>query len=163
MARYFNMESAGLLLHRVHDGRLEVLLVHPGGPFWKKRDEGAWSIPKGEIEPGQSALDVARREFEEELGQPPPQTKFIPLGSVRQAGGKVVHAWAAPGDFDVDRLKSVSFDMEWPPRSGRTQAFPEVDRAEWFDLDTARRKILQAQSTFIDRLEAEESGGSHSV
>ena len=92
-----------------------------------------------------------------------PQTKFIPLGSVRQAGGKVVHAWAAPGDFDVDRLKSVSFDMEWPPRSGRTQAFPEVDRAEWFDLDTARRKILQAQSTFIDRLEAEESGGSHSV
>ena len=147
------MESAGLLLHRLHDGRLEVLLVHPGGPFWKKRDEGAWSIPKGEIEPGQSALDVARREFEEELGQPPPQTKFIPLGSVRQAGGKVVHAWAAPGDFDVDRLKSVSFDMEWPPRSGRRAAFPEVDRAGWFDLDAARRKINQAQAEFLDRLE----------
>jgi predicted NUDIX family NTP pyrophosphohydrolase len=157
------MESAGLLLHRVHDGRLEVLLVHPGGPFWKKRDEGAWSIPKGEIEPGETALEVARREFEEELGQPAPDTAFVPLGSVRQAGGKVVHVWAAPGDLDVDGIKSGSFEMEWPPRSGRKQAFPEVDRAAWFDLQTARRKILQAQSTFIDRLEAKESGGSHSL
>jgi len=153
VARYFNMESAGLLLHRLHDGRLEVLLVHPGGPFWKKRDEGAWSIPKGEIEPGQSALDVARREFEEELGQPAPETEFVPLGSVRQAGGKVVHAWAAPGDFDVDRLHSGSFEIEWPPRSGRRAAFPEVDRAGWFDLPGARRKINQAQAEFLDRLE----------
>ena len=160
MAWYLKLESAGLLLHRVRDGRLEVLLVHPGGPFWKRRDEGAWSIPKGEIELGETALEVARREFEEELGQPAPETEFVPLGSVRQAGGKVVHAWAAPGDFDVDRLKSVSFEMEWPPRSGRTQAFPEVDRVEWFDLDTARRKILQAQSTFLGRLEAKASGGS---
>ena len=153
MARYFKMDSAGLLLHRVHDGRLEVLLVHPGGPFWKKRDEGTWSIPKGEIEPGEAALDVARREFEEELGQPPPQTEFTPLGSVRQAGGKVIHAWAAPGDFDVDRLHSGSFEIEWPPRSGRRAAFPEVDRAGWFDLDAARRKINQAQAEFLDRLE----------
>ena len=153
------VESAGLLLYRVRGGAPEVLLVHPGGPFWKKRDEGAWSIPKGEIEPGQSAFDVARREFEEELGQPPPQAEFIPLGSVRQAGGKVVHAWAAPGDFDVNVTRSVTFEMEWPPRSGRRQAFPEVDRAAWFDLETARRKILQAQSAFIDRLEAIESGG----
>jgi len=153
------VESAGLLLYRLRGGAPEVLLVHPGGPFWTKRDLGAWSIPKGEIEPGQSALDVARREFEEELGQPPPQTEFIPLGSVRQAGGKVVHAWAAPGDFDVDRLKSVSFEMEWPPRSGRSQAFPEVDRAAWFDLETARRKILPAQSAFIVRLQAIEWGG----
>ena len=153
------VESAGLLLYRLRGGAPEVLLVHPGGPFWTKRDLGAWSIAKGEIEPGQSALDVARREFEEELGQPPPQTEFTPLGSVRQAGGKVVHAWAARGDFDVDRLKSVSFEMEWPPRSGRSQAFPEVDRAAWFDLETARRKILQAQSAFIDRLQAIEWGG----
>ena len=146
-------ESAGLLLYRVRDRGPEVLLVHPGGPFWKNRDEGAWSIPKGEIEPGETAIDVARREFEEELGRPAPESEFMPLGSVRQAGGKVVHAWAAPGDFDVDRLHSGSFEIEWPPRSGRRAAFPEVDRAGWFDLDAARRKINQAQAEFLDRLE----------
>lgn len=146
-------ESAGLVLHRMRDDRREVLLVHPGGPFWKKRDDGVWSVPKGEIEPGETAFDVARREFEEELGQAAPETEFIPLGSVRQAGGKVVHAWAAEGDLDVDRIKSASFEIEWPPRSGRRHAFPEVDRAEWFDLDTARRKINQAQGAFLDRLE----------
>src|SRR5438552_10536911 len=156
------MESAGLLLHRVHDGRLEVLLVHPGGPFWKKRDEGAWSIPKGEIEPSQTALEVARREFEEELGQPAPESDFVSLGSVRQAGGKVVHAWAAQGEYEVDTLNSVSFEVEWPPRSGLKQAFPEIDRAEWFDLETARRKINRAQSTFLDRLEEKEPGGTRS-
>ena len=147
-------ESAGLLLYRVRDRGPEVLLVHPGGPFWKNRDEGAWSIPKGEIEPGETAIDVARREFEEELGRSAPESEFMPLGSVRQAGGKVVHAWAAAGDLDVDQMQSVTFEIEWPPRSGRRQAFPEIDRAAWFDLNTARRKILDAQSTFLDRLEA---------
>jgi predicted NUDIX family NTP pyrophosphohydrolase len=147
------VESAGILLFRNREDRTEVLLVHPGGPFWKKRDEGAWSIPKGEIELGENAIDVARREFEEELGQPAPEEDFMPLGSVRQAGGKVVHAWAAPGDFDVTRLNSVHFEMEWPPRSGGKQSFPEVDKAAWFDLETARRKILQGQTAFLERLE----------
>ena len=146
-------QSAGLLLHRVREGKPEVLLVHPGGPFWKKRDEGAWSIPKGEIEPDQAAVDVARREFREELGVDAPDGELTPLGSVRQAGGKVVHAWAARGDLDADAIQSMKFEIEWPPRSGRTQAFPEVDMAGWFDLEQARRKILDGQRTFIDRLE----------
>jgi len=149
------VESAGLVLYRVRDGKTEVLLVHPGGPFWKRRDEGAWSIPKGEIGPGESGLDVARREFQEELGVPPPEGEVLPLGSVRQAGGKVVHAWAAPGDLDVSRVSSGTFAIEWPPRSGRTQEFPEVDKAAWFDLDAARRMILAAQGAFLDRLEAQ--------
>jgi predicted NUDIX family NTP pyrophosphohydrolase len=153
-AEPLSKESAGLLLSRNHDGRLEVLLVHPGGPFWKRRDEGAWSIPKGEIEPGESPLDVARREFREELGQDAPSGELRPLGSVRQAGGKVVHAWTAPGDLDTTRIDSMRFEMEWPPRSGKRESFPEVDRAEWFDLHTARLKILDAQRAFIDRLEA---------
>jgi predicted NUDIX family NTP pyrophosphohydrolase len=147
------VESAGLVLYRVRDGKTEVLLVHPGGPFWKRRDEGAWSIPKGEIERGEAALDVARREFGEELGMPAPDGDLAPLGSVRQAGGKVVHAWAAPGEVDVSRISSGTFTLEWPPRSGRMQEFPEVDRAAWFDLPTARRMILPAQSSFLDRLE----------
>jgi len=149
------VESAGLVLYRVRDGKTEVLLVHPGGPFWKRRDEGAWSIPKGEMGPGESRLDVARREFQEELGVPPPEGEVLPLGSVRQAGGKVVHAWAAPGDLDVSRVSSGTFAIEWPPRSGRTQEFPEVDKAAWFDLDAARRMILAAQGAFLDRLEAQ--------
>ena len=132
----------------------EVLLVHPGGPFWKKRDDGAWSIPKGEIEPGESAVEVARREFQEELGAPAPDGDLVPLGKIRQAGGKVVQAWAAVGDLDPARIESMTFEMEWPPRSGRRATFPEVDQAAWFHLDTARRKILEAQRTFIDRLEA---------
>jgi predicted NUDIX family NTP pyrophosphohydrolase len=147
------VESAGLLLYRLREGRPEVLLVHPGGPFWKRRDEGAWSLPKGEIEPGETPIDVARREFQEELGQPAPAGPMLDLGSIRQAGGKVVQAWAAPGSVDVDRIESEPFQMEWPPKSGKTQAFPEVDRAEWFDLETARRKILPAQAAFLDRLE----------
>ena len=142
------------MLHRLRDGKTEVLLVHPGGPFWKRRDDGAWSIPKGEIEPGEELLAVARREFAEELGQPPPDHELTPLGSIRQASGKVVHAWAVSGDLDVTRVKSSTFAIEWPPKSGKTQDFPEVDRAAWFDLDEARRKILPAQATFIDRLEA---------
>ena len=133
-----------------------MLLVHPGGPFWAKRDVGAWSVPKGEIEPGETALAVARREFEEELGAPPPEGELISLGTIRQAGGKVVHAWTARGDLDVARIKSVTFSMEWPPRSGSTQEFPEVDRAAWFDLDEARRMILPSQLPLLDRLAAHE-------
>ena len=127
--------------------------MHPGGPFWSGRDEGAWSIPKGEIEPGETALQVAIREFREELGQEPPDGPTLPLGSIRQAGGKVVHAWAVAGDLDAERVVSVTFEMEWPPRSGRKQAFPEVDRAGWFDLAAARTKILPAQAVFLERLE----------
>ena len=127
--------------------------MHPGGPFWKNRDEGAWSIPKGEIEVGEKPVDVARREFREELGMEPPDSALGPLGSARQAGGKVVHAWAAAGDYDVASLDGMSIEIEWPPRSGRKATFPEVDRAEWFDLVTARRKVNEAQRAFIDRLE----------
>lgn len=140
----------------MRDGKLEVLLVHPGGPFWAKRNEGAWSIPKGEIEPGETVLDVARREFEEELGAPPPDGELTPLGTIRQAGGKVVHAWTTRGDLDVARVQSVPFSMEWPPRSGRMQEFPEVDRAAWFDLDEARRMILPSQLPLLERLAAHE-------
>jgi predicted NUDIX family NTP pyrophosphohydrolase len=131
-----------------------VLLIHPGGPFWKKRDDGAWSLPKGEIEPGEEPRGVAAREFTEELGAAAPNGAWTDLGQVRQAGGKVVHAWAAAGDYDPEALRSVTFEMEWPPRSGKRATFPEVDRAAWFDLQTARRKILDAQRSFLDRLEA---------
>ena len=146
-------QSAGLVLYRRRDGKLEVLLVHPGGPFWQKRDDGAWSIPKGEIAENEIGIEVARREFHEELGTAAPDGDATPLGEVRQAGGKLVHAWALPGDLDVSQMTSNTFELEWPPRSGRMQAFPEVDRADWFDLDTARRKLLLAQRAFIDRLE----------
>lgn len=138
----------------MRSGRREVLLVHPGGPFWKRRDDGAWSIPKGEIEAGEDPVDVARREFREELGRDAPPAEMQPLGSIRQAAGKIVHAWAAAGDFDASRIDSMPFEMEWPPRSGRRATFPEVDRAAWFDFQTARLKILDAQRAFIDRLEA---------
>ena len=127
--------------------------MHPGGPFFKRRDDGVWSIPKGEIDAGETPIDVARREFKEELGQVAPQVDFTSLGTVRQAGGKIVHAWAAPGDLDVEHMESMQFEMEWPPRSGKKQKFPEIDRAAWFDLETARRKILPAQQALIDRLE----------
>jgi predicted NUDIX family NTP pyrophosphohydrolase len=131
-----------------------VLLIHPGGPFWKKRDAGAWSLPKGEIESDEAPLAVARREFGEELGVLPPDAEPAPLGSIRQAGGKIVHAWAVPGDVDADRIESNTFTMEWPPRSGRLQAYREVDRAAWLGIEEARRKILPAQKTFLDRLAA---------
>ncbi len=126
--------------------------MHPGGPFWARKDLGAWSIPKGEIEAGEQAIDVARREFQEELGVAPPAAGWAGLGSVRQAGGKVVHAWAAAGDLDSRSVHSTPFETEWPPRSGRRQSFPEVDRAEWFDLDEARRRINSAQAAFLERL-----------
>ena len=145
-------ESAGLLLYRIGPEGVQVLLVHPGGPYWAKRSEGAWSIPKGEIGPAESPLQVALREFQEELGVPPPDNLPIPLGSVRQAGGKVVHAWGMAGDLEVAGLHSNTFEMEWPPRSGRIQTFPEVDQTGWFDPPGARRMLLPAQHPFLDRL-----------
>jgi predicted NUDIX family NTP pyrophosphohydrolase len=148
------MASAGLALYRLRDGKLEVLLVHPGGPFWQKRDDGVWSIPKGEVAVHEVGIDAARREFQEELGVAAPEGDLTPLGTVRQTGGKIVHAWAARGDLDVTRSTSNMFVIEWPPRSGKMQEFPEVDRAAWFDPASARRKLLPAQRAFIDRLEA---------
>lgn len=147
--------SAGLLLYRQRDGILEVLLVHPGGPFFRRRDDGAWSIPKGEVGIDEAGIDAALREFAEELGGPRPRPPFVPIGSIRQPGGKTVHGWAAQGDFDVSRLVSNTFEIEWPPRSGRLQRFPEIDRASWFDIDHARRMIHPAQAPFLDRLLAE--------
>lgn len=141
-----------MLLFRSRDGALEVLLVHPGGPFWAKKDDGAWSLPKGEYGAGENPFDVARREFLEELGVEPPEGGPVPLGEVRQAGGKVVSAWAIEGDVDVTDISSNTFTMEWPPRSGRTREFPEVDRAAWFDLERARQKLLAGQRPFIERL-----------
>jgi predicted NUDIX family NTP pyrophosphohydrolase len=145
--------SAGILLHRERDGAREVLLVHPGGPFWARKDAGAWSIPKGEYEDGDDPRAAALREFEEELGSPlPADAELTELGTVRQSGGKVITAYAAAGDLDAASIASNTFTMEWPPRSGRTQEFPEVDRAEWFGLDAAREKINPAQAELIDRL-----------
>lgn len=152
--------SAGLLVHRVRDGEREVLLVHPGAPYWKNKDDGAWSIPKGEIEEGEDPLQVAVREFREELGLDPPDVGSVAsLGEVRQAGGKRVLVWALEGDFDVDEIQSNTFEMEWPPRSGRTAQFPEVDRAAWFDLDEAGRKIIPGQRPLLDRLELRSDEG----
>jgi len=130
----------------------EVLLVHPGGPFWRNRDDGAWSIPKGEIETGEDPEGVARREFMEELGSAL-DGPLQPLGEIRQGGGKRVHAFAIKGDLDVTTVASNTFETEWPPKSGRTQTFPEVDRAEWFTLPAARKKILEGQLPLLDRLE----------
>ena len=131
---------------------LEVLLVHPGGPFWRNKDDGAWSIPKGEINAGENPHDVARREFAEEIGSAA-AGPLRPLGEIRQRGGKRVHAFAVEGDLDIRTVKSNSFEMEWPPNSGRLQAFPEIDRAEWFALPVARRKILASQRPLLDRLQ----------
>ena len=146
--------SAGLLVYRHGDAGIEVLLVHPGGPYWAKRDEGAWSVPKGEFEPGEDPLEVAVREFAEEIGsEPPDPATAVSLGELRQPSGKVVSTWAVEGDLDVSESRSNTFEMEWPPRSGRTREFPEVDRAAWFDLPAARRKLLRGQVGFLDRLE----------
>jgi predicted NUDIX family NTP pyrophosphohydrolase len=145
--------SAGLLLHRAGARGIEVLLVHPGGPFWARKDFGAWSIPKGEVEAGEEPLAVAHRELAEETGFTAPGPA-VALGQVRQKGGKVVHAWAVVGDADPAALRSNTFETEWPPRSGRRQAFPEVDRAAWFDLAEARRRINPAQAALLDALAA---------
>ena len=143
--------SAGVLLYRVRDGALEVFLVHPGGPFWRRKDEGAWSIPKGEVEEGAEPLATALREFEEETGTAL-HGEGVPLSPVRQPGGKLVRAWAVEGDIDPASIVSNMFAMEWPPRSGRRQEFPEVDRAEWFSVEEARVKLNAAQAEFLDRL-----------
>ena len=145
--------AAGLLLFRRRPGGLEVLLAHPGGPFFVRKDLGAWTIPKGEVDPGEDLLDTARREFHEEIGADPPGDPF-PLGQITQKGGKVVHAWALEGDFDPAALRSNVFSMEWPPQSGLMREFPEVDRAEWFDLTEARRRIKDRQGPLLDALEA---------
>lgn len=145
--------SAGILLHRRTAGRLEVLLVHPGGPLWAKRDAGAWSIPKGEYEPAEDALTAARREFAEELGVAAPDGEPIDLGEVRQKSGKWVRAWALAGDLDVTGIVSNTCLVQWPPRSGRQIEVPEVDRAEWFELPAAREKLNAGQVPLLDRLE----------
>jgi predicted NUDIX family NTP pyrophosphohydrolase len=147
--------SAGILLFRRTGGELEVLLVHPGGPFWARRDAGAWSIPKGEVDPGEDERACALRELEEETGGAFHEAladALLALGEVRQKSGKVVSAWALEGDLDAGAIISNTFELEWPPRSGRTQSFPEVDRAGWFALDAAREKLIPAQAPFLDRL-----------
>jgi predicted NUDIX family NTP pyrophosphohydrolase len=145
--------SAGILLHRLRDGAREVLLVHPGGPLWVSRDAGAWSIPKGEYEPDEDALAAARREFAEELGTPAPAGEVDELGEVRQKSGKLVRVWALQGDFDVSTVASNTFELEWPPRSGRHVEVPEVDRAAWFTIERAREKLNPAQVPLLERLE----------
>ena len=147
--------SAGLLLYRLDDSDglgIEVLLAHMGGPFWARKDDGAWSIPKGEYLPGDDALAAAKREFEEELGSPPPAVDYRELGTVSQPGGKLVTAWAAEADFDATAIVSNTFEMEWPRRSGRLTSFPEIDRAAWFPVGIARSKLLAGQRPFLDRL-----------
>jgi len=146
-------ESAGLLMYRIRHGSIEVLLIHPGGPFFLNKDEGAWSIPKGEIEEGEELLEAARREFLEEISAVTPTGPFLPLKAVRQKSGKIVHAWAFVGDCDPADVVSNTFTMEWPRGSGRMREFREVDRAEFFDLATARKKVNPAQVPFLDELE----------
>jgi predicted NUDIX family NTP pyrophosphohydrolase len=147
--------SAGILMYRGAGARLELLLVHPGGPFWAKKDDGAWSIPKGEYEPDEDPLTCARREFAEELGSNPPDSDYRDLGAVTRPGQKTIFAFAVAGDFDPAQLTSNLFEVEWPRRSGRVRSFPEVDRAAWFSPEAARRKILARQVPFIDRLLAQ--------
>ncbi|MGI8430097.1 MAG: NUDIX domain-containing protein [Solirubrobacteraceae bacterium] len=150
--------SAGILLYRRRDDRLEVLLVHPGGPVWARRDAGAWSIPKGERERGEDPLAAARREFQEELGVAPPDGELHDLGEIRQKSGKLVRAWALAGEIDVGLVASNTFGLEWPPRSGQMREFPEIDRAEWFGIAAAREKINPAQVALLERLEKPRSG-----
>lgn len=147
------MRSAGLLLHRNREGTVEVFLVHPGGPYWAKKDLGVWSIPKGVFEEDERALDAALREFREETGFDPPPGPFHPLGSITQPSGKVIEAWSVPGDLDPAMLQSMRITLEWPPRSGRRQEFPEVDRGAWFGFEEARRRIFPGQRGFLTALE----------
>ena len=151
--------SAGILLHRVVDGGLQVLLGHMGGPFWARRDEGAWSIPKGEPEGDEEPVAAARREFAEELGVPVPEGELVALGEVRQSGGKVVTAWALEADLDPDRVVPGTFTLEWPRGSGTVREFPEVDRVAWFPLGEARVKVVKGQRELLDRLAEKHSFG----
>ena len=143
--------TAGLLLYRYRASSCEVLLVHPGGPFWAKKDEATWSIPKGLVEDGENSFAAARREFAEETGSSP-EGNFIELGVFRQRSGKLLHAWAVEGDFDPQSLRCNTFSLEWPPRSGRIREFPEVDRAEWFSLEEASRKFTKGQRPLLQAL-----------
>lgn len=145
-------QSAGILLYRIAGNQLQVFLVHPGGPFFKNKDEGSWSIPKGEFDNDENPLDAARREFFEEIGQSI-SGNFLELTPIQQKGGKTVHAWAAEGDIDHETIMSNVFELEWPPRSGRKQTFPEIDKAAWFDLQTAKMKINPAQVELINELQ----------
>jgi predicted NUDIX family NTP pyrophosphohydrolase len=144
--------SAGILLFRRRDGHLEVLLAHMGGPFWARRDAGAWSLPKGELDEGEEPFAAATREFQEELGVPVPPGEPLPLGTVRQSGGKRVTAWALEGDLDPDTITPGTFEMEWPRGSGAVATFPEVDRVDWFRVDAARERLVAGQRAFLDRL-----------
>ena len=153
--------SAGILLYRGLPPALELLLVHPGGPFWTNKEAGAWSIPKGEYAAGEDPLAAARREFAEELGSPPPHGECVDLGELKQPSRKIISAFAAHGDFDPASLQSNRFELEWPPKSGRLQSFPEVDRAQWFTLAEARGKIQSGQAPFIDRLLEQLAGRRH--
>jgi predicted NUDIX family NTP pyrophosphohydrolase len=143
--------SAGLLLYRLSASGIELLLVHPGGPFWTKKDAGAWSIPKGEFEAGEDPLEAAKREFKEETGFAV-EGNFIELTPVKQPGGKIVYAWAVMGDCEAESIKSNTFSLEWPPRSGKRNEFPEVDRAGWFTPEVAREKILKGQLNFLEEI-----------
>jgi len=145
-------QSAGILAYHITSGRVEFLLVHPGGPFWKNKDDGAWSIPKGEYTTGEDPLEAARREFKEEIGTLI-DGNFAPLEPIKQRSGKTVHAWLVEADVDASHIRSNTFTMEWPPKSGKMQEFPEVDRAEWFDTEAAARKINSAQRNFLEQAE----------
>jgi predicted NUDIX family NTP pyrophosphohydrolase len=144
--------SAGILLYRIRDGEAEVLLVHPGGPFWARKDVGAWFVVKGELDGDEDAFAAAKREFAEELGSEPPDGEFIPLGTVKHKGGKLVHAWAVEGELDVETIASNTFSLEWPPKSGKRQDFPEIDRARFYRFAEAARVMHEAEREFLLRL-----------
>ena len=148
-----SQKSAGIVLYRIQNSSIEVFLVHPGGPYWAKKDDGAWSIPKGEFDENEEPLEAARREFQEETGIQI-SGEFIQLNPVKQKGGKMVYAWAVKGDIDPAKIKSNSFEIEWPPMSGKMKSFPEIDKAAWFHLSEAQKKIIEAQSAFIKELES---------
>ncbi len=144
--------SVGILLYRPHGNSFEVLIVHPGGPFWMNKDLGSWSIPKGEVEAGEELLVAAKREFEEEIGAPPPVGNYDTLGDAKQSNGKIVTAYALQSDFNLERFKSNMFEMEWPPKSGKQQEFPENDRAAWVSLNTAKQKLVKGQIPLLQAL-----------
>ena len=146
--------GAGLLVYRKKDGRLQVFLAHPGGPYWAKKDDGVWSIPKGDIDEEENAFEAAKREFQEETSQTAPSGKEIPLGEVRRRDGRLIKAWGVEGDIDVSKVKSNTVPIEWPPRSGQKIKIPEIDRAEWFDLAAAKHKIHDVQLPLLERLAA---------
>lgn len=155
--------SAGIILYKIDTDRvLHVLIAHMGGPFWAKKDDHAWSIPKGEYAPDEDAQAAAIREFNEEMGSPVPEGLLVDLGVVKQSSAKSVSAYALHADFDADNIVSNTFEMEWPPRSGRKQSFPEVDRAAWFDIETARTKLVKGQAPFLDRLASHVQGEGQS-